>query len=118
MELLRLKAERLRGNRNWMWFDLRYGWKFMFIIYFPQFFFLIFSYAWAPIYRRYDPRYHLKFIPGEFTTDDWAEGTEDFVTWQPRKKPLTRRKYSDVVKLVYDGAEEPDYIPEQPLRYR
>ena len=39
-------------------------------------------------------------------------GIGDHVTWQPRKKPLTRRKYSDMVKIVYDGNEEPDYIPE------
>ncbi len=35
LEMLRLRAVRLRGNRNWMWFDIRYGWKFMYIIYFP-----------------------------------------------------------------------------------
>jgi len=43
---------------------------------------------------------------------------EPFVTYQQRKKPITRRKYSDAVKLIYNGEEEYDYVSEQPLRYR
>ena len=35
LELLRLKAVRLKSNRNWMWFDQRYGVKFIFIFYIP-----------------------------------------------------------------------------------
>ena len=31
MELLRMKAQRLKSNRNWMWFDIRYGTKFLYI---------------------------------------------------------------------------------------
>lgn len=90
----------------------------MYIIYFPQFLFFTFSYFWAPVFRRHDPRYHLKFTPGEFGGDPWAKGVDEVVTWQPRKKPMTRRKYSEMIKIVYDGQEEQDYIPEQPLRYR
>ena len=64
LELLRLKGLRVRSNRNWMWFDTRFGWKFLYIIYFPQFFFFTFSYFITPCWRRYDERYHLKFTPG------------------------------------------------------
>ena len=35
LEILRLKAVRLRSNRNWMWFDVRYGVKFLYIFYMP-----------------------------------------------------------------------------------
>ena len=35
LELLRLKSVRMKSNRNWMWFDLRYGTKFLFIFYLP-----------------------------------------------------------------------------------
>ena len=111
MELLRMKAQRLKSNRNWMWFDIRYGTKFLYIFYIPQLFFLTISYILTPVWRRLDERYHIRFADGEF--DDIDEN-EPFVTYQQRKKPLTRRKYSDSVKLVYDGQEEYDYVPEQP----
>ena len=57
----------------------------------------------------------MRFADGE--VDDIDEN-EPFVTYQLRKKPVTRRKYSDAVKLVYNGEEDYDYIPEQPQRYR
>ena len=115
MELLRMKAQRLKSNRNWMWFDIRYGTKFLYIFYMPQLFFVSGSYILTPVWRRMDERYHLRFADGEF---DDIEENEPFVTYQQRKKPLTRRKYSDAIKLVYDGQEEYDYISEQPQRYR
>ena len=115
MELLRLKAVRLKSNRNWMWFDMRYGVKFLYILYMPQLFYLVISYLLTPVWRRGDERYHLRFADGE---GDDIDEVEPFVTYQQRKKPLTRRKYSDSVKLIYGGEEEYDYIPEQPLRYR
>ena len=115
MELLRMKAQRLKSNRNWMWFDIRYGTKFLYILYMPQLFFLTVSYILTPVWRRMDERYHLRFADGEF---DDIEENEPFVTYQMRKKPLTRRKYSDAIKLVYDGQEEYDYVSEQPQRYR
>ena len=115
MELLRMKAVRLKSNRNWMWFDIRYGTKFLYIIYFPQLFFITLSYLLSPVWRRNDERYHLRFADGEF--DDISD-VEPFVTYQPRKKPLTRRKYADAIKLVYNQNEEFDYAPEQPQRYR
>ena len=31
---------------------------------------------------------------------------------------MTRRKYADAIKLVYEGKEDFDYAPEQPIRYR
>ena len=43
---------------------------------------------------------------------------EPFVTYQMRKKPMTRRRYADSIKLVYDNLEEYDYASEQPQRYR
>jgi len=92
-----------------MWFDIRYGTKFLYIFYIPQLFFLTISYILTPVWRRLDERYHIRFADGEF--DDIDEN-EPFVTYQQRKKPLTRRKYSDSVKLVYDGQEEYDYVPE------
>ena len=115
MELLRLKSVRLKSNRNWMWFDIRYGTKFLYIFYMPQLFFLVISYLLTPAYRRTDERYHLRFADGE---GDDIDEIEPFVTYQQRKKPLTRKKYSEAVKLIYKGEEEYDYISEQPLRYR
>ena len=100
LELLRLKAVRSRGNRNWMWFDVRYGTKFLYIFYMPQLFFVTVSYLLSPAWRRLDERYHLRYSEGEI--DDLDE-TEPFVTYQQRKKPVTRRKYSDTVKLIYNG---------------
>merc|ERR1712048_753456 len=115
MEILRLKAVRLKSNRNWMWFDIRFGSKFLYIFYIPQLFFLTGSYLLTPAFRRLDERYHLRYAEGEI--DDIDE-TEPFVTYQQRKKPTTRRKYSDAVKLIYNGTEEYDFIPDQPQRYR
>lgn len=115
MELLRKKSVQMKSNRNWMWFDVRYGTKFLYVFYMPQLFFLTASYILTPVWRRLDERYHIRFADGEF--DDIDEN-EPFITYQQRKKPLTRRKYSDAVKLVYDGQEEYDYVPEQPQRYR
>jgi hypothetical protein len=115
MELLRLKAARLKSNRNWMWFDVRYGYKFIYVIYIPQMCFAIFCYLLTPVWRRIDERYHLRYGDGE---EDDIEDVEPFVTYQPRKKPMTRRKYADSIKLVYEGKEELDYAPEQPMRYR
>ena len=115
LEILRLKAVRLKSNRNWMWFDVRYGSKFLYIFYFPQLFFLSGSYLLSPAWRKLDERYHLRYAEGE--TDELDE-TEPFVTYQPRKKPVTRRKYTDTIKLIYNGKEEYDFIPEQPQRYR
>ena len=82
----------------------------------PQLFFLTISALLAPAYRRQDERYHLRFADGEIGDD--MDETEAFVSYQQRKKPVTRRKYSDAVKLIYNGEEEYDFIPEQPLRYR
>ena len=98
-----------------MWFDIRYGQKFLYILYMPQLFFVVFSYVLTPVWRRLDERYHLRFADGE--TDD-VEDVEPFVTYDQRKKPITRRKYADAVKLIYGGEEEYDYVTEQPLRYR
>ena len=115
MELLRKRAQNLRSNRNWMWFDIRYGSKFMYMFYMPQLIYLTGFYILTPVWRRADERYHLRFADGEF--DDIDEN-EPFVVYQQRKKPMTRRKYSDAIKLVYDGKEDYDYISEQPQRYR
>ena len=111
LEILRLKAVRTKSNRNWMWFDVRYGTKFLYIFYMPQLFFITASYLLSPVWRRLDERYHLRYAEGEI--DDLDE-TEPFVTYQQRKKPVTRRKYADAVKLIYNGKEEYDFIPEQP----
>ena len=73
--------------------------------------FLTASYTLSPAWRRLDERYHLRFSEGE--VDDLDE-IEPFVTYQQRKKPTTRRRYADAVKLVYNGREEYDFIPEQP----
>lgn len=81
----------------------------------PQLFYVVVSYILVPAYRRLDERYHLRFSDGE---GDDIDETEPFVTYHERKKPLSRRKYTDVVKLIYKGEEEYDYVPEQPLRYR
>ena len=115
MELLRLKAFRMKGHRNWMWFDIRYGYKFMYMIYFPQLFFVTISYLLTPAWRRGDERYHIRFADGEF---DDIEEVEPFVKYQMRKKPYTRRKYADTIKIVYGGKEDYDYAQEQPQRYR
>ena len=115
LELLRLKAVRSRANRNWMWFDVRYGTKFLYIIYFPQLFFLTGSYLLSPAWRKLDERYALRYSEGEI---DELDETEPFVTYQQRKKPVTRRKYTDAIKLIYNGEEEYDFVPEQPQRYR
>mmetsp|Transcript_18439 Transcript_18439/g.31542 ORF Transcript_18439/g.31542 Transcript_18439/m.31542 type:complete len:151 (-) Transcript_18439:138-590(-) len=115
MELLRVKSVRLKSNRNWMWFDIRFGTKFLYMIYMPQLFFVTISYLLSPAWRRLDERYHLRFAEGE--TDD-IDDVEPFVTHDQRKKPMTRRKYADVVKIVYGGVEEYDYVTDQPMRYR
>ena len=73
------------------------------------------SYTLSPVWRRLDERYHLRFSEGE--VDDLDE-IEPFVTYQQRKKPVTRRRYADAIKLVYNGREEYDFVPEQPQRYR
>ena len=72
-------------------------------------------YLLSPVWRKLDERYNLRFAEGE--NDDSCEN-EQFVVYQQRKRPLTRRKYADAVKLCYDGKEQYDYITEQPLRYR
>jgi len=115
LELLRLKAVRMKSNRNWMWFDIRYGWKFIYFIYMPNFFFVTLSYVLSPAWRKLDERYALRFSDSE---GDEIDDIEPYVTYQMRKKPLTRRKYSETIKLVYNEKEEWDYIPEQPIRYR
>ena len=115
MELLRMRAQRLKSNRNWMWFDIRYGSKFLYAVYMPQFFFLTGSYILTPVWRRMDERYHIRFADGEI---DDVEENEPFITYQQRKRPYTRRKYADSIKIVYDGEEEYDYMSEQPQRYR
>ena len=73
------------------------------------------SYILTPVWRRQDERYHIRFADGEI---DDVEENEPFVTYQMRKKPLTRRKYADSIKLVYDNEEDYDYMSEQPQRYR
>ena len=102
---------RLKANRNWMWFDYRYGTKFLYIFYLPQLFFVSLSYLFTPVWRRLDERYALRYSEGEV---DELDEAEPFVTYQQRKKPITRRKYSDVVKLVYNGEEEYDFVTEMP----
>merc|ERR1712228_15867 len=115
LEILRLKAVRLKSNRNWMWFDIRFGAKFLYIVYIPQLFFVSGSYLLSPAFRRLDERYHLRYAEGEI---DELDEVEPFVTYQQRKKPITRRKYTDAVKLIYNGKEEYDYVTEMPQRYR
>ena len=78
MELLRLKSIRLKSNRNWMWFDIRYGTKFLYIFYMPQLFFLVVSYLLTPAWRRADERYHLRFADGE---GDDIDEIEPFVNY-------------------------------------
>jgi hypothetical protein len=115
MELLRMKAVRLKSNRNWMWFDVRYGVKFLYIFYMPMLFFVAGSYALTPAWRRGDERYMLRFNDVDV---DETDDTENYVDYMQRKKPMTRRKYSDSIKIVYNGEEDWDYVPEAPLRYR
>jgi hypothetical protein len=86
-----------------------------FMLYIPIFFFVTFSYVLTPAWRRLDERYHLRYGDGE---DDDIEDVEPFVTYQTRKKPYTRKKYADAIKIVYGDAEDFDYATEQPLRYR
>ena len=69
----------------------------------------------SPVWKRNDERYHIRFADGEF--DDISD-VEPFVTYQLRKKPMTRRKYADAIKIVYEDNEEYDYASEQPQRYR
>ena len=114
-ELLRLKAIRMKSNRNWMWFDVRFGAKFIQGLYLPLFFFVTISALLAPAWRKLDERYQLRFNEGDYEEMD---DNEQFVTFDQRKKPLTRRKYADTVKLVYSGREEYDMAPEAPMRYR
>ena len=78
LELLRIKSVRLKSNRNWMWFDIRYGSKFLYMFYIPQLFFVTGSYLLSPIWRRADERYHIRFADGE--VDD-IEDNEPFVTY-------------------------------------
>ena len=106
---MRLKAVRIKSNRNWMWFDMRFGSKFLYIFYMPQLFFLTGPYLLTPAFRRLDERYHLRYSEGE--VDEICE-TEPFVTYQQRKKPVTRRKYADAVKLIYNGEEQYDFVPD------
>ena len=82
LEILRLKAVRLKSNRNWMWFDVRYGTKFIYCFYVPScFLWFTLSYLLMPCYRRCDERYYLKYSSGEAETDEICE-TEPFVTYQ------------------------------------
>ena len=115
LDLLRLKSWRLKGNRNWHWFDIRYGSKFHLLVFLPLFFFVTASAALAPAWRKIDERYHLRYGDGE---DDDIEDVEHLVKYQSRKRPMTRRKYADAVKICYEGKEDLDYASEQPLRYR
>lgn len=87
----------------------------MYGIYIPQLFFVFFSYVLTPVWRRLDERYHLRYGQGE---EEDIEDLEPFVNYQQRKKPMTRRKYADAIKIVYDDEEDIDYATEQPMRYR
>ena len=78
IELLRVKSVRLKSNRNWMWFDVRYGTKFLYVVYMPQLFYVVVSYLLAPVWRKTDERYHLRFAEGE---GDDIDETEPFVTY-------------------------------------
>ena len=62
-----------------MWFDVRYGVKFLYIFYMPQLFFVSASYLLSPAYRKLDERYHLRYSEGEI---DELDETEPFVTYQ------------------------------------
>lgn len=103
MELLRFKARRVKNDKNFVWFDVRMGKKFLLMVFLPNFLFVTFMYALTPVWKKTDERYHLRYGDGE---NDEIEDIEPFVTYQMRKKPLTRKKYSDAVKLIYDGIEE------------
>ena len=81
----------------------------------PLFFFVTASAALSPAWRKIDERYHLRYGDGE---DDDIEDVEHLVKYQSRKRPMTRRKYADAVKICYEGKEDLDYASEQPLRYR
>ena len=48
-----------------MWFDVCYGTKFLYLIYMPQFFFVVVSYILSPAWRKLDERYDLRFSDGE-----------------------------------------------------
>ena len=63
----------------------------------------------TPVWRRLDERYHIRFSDSDF---DDIEDVEPFVTYQQRKRPMTRRKYADAIKLVYNGEEDYDYASE------
>jgi len=115
LELLRLKAVWLKSNGNWNWFDYKLGKKFTYMIYFPLFLFVGFFYVLTPVWRRLDERYHLRYGQGE---EEDIEDLEPFITYQQRKKPMTRKRFADAIKIVYDGREEIDYATEQPMRYR
>jgi hypothetical protein len=78
MELLRKRAQNLKSSRNWMWFDIRYGSKFLYMFYMPQLVYLTGFYILTPVWRRGDERYHLRFADGEF--DDIDEN-EPFVVY-------------------------------------
>ena len=105
----------MRKTRNWMWFDFMYGFKFLYYLYFPCLFFVSASMAISPVWRKLDERYALRYAEAEI---DAIDTIEPFVTYTQRKKPITRKKYSEAIKIVYNGQEEFDYIPEQPQRYR
>ena len=62
-----------------MWFDVRYGVKFLYIFYMPQLFFVSASYLLSPAYRKLDERYALRYAEGEI---DELDETEPFVTYQ------------------------------------
>ena len=115
LEMLRLKAWRMKGNRDWHHIDYRLGPRFHLMIQLPLFFLLTGSMLLAPAWRKIDERYFLRYGDGE---DDSVEEREKLVHYQSRKKPLTRRKFSNAVKIVYDDREDYDYIPLQPQRYR
>ena len=78
MELLMLRAVRLRSNSNWGWFNIRLGRKFHWFILMPQWFFVFFSYILTPVWRRTDERYHLRYGAGE---EEDIEDLEPFVTY-------------------------------------
>ena len=78
-------------------------------------FFVFFSYILTPVWRRLDERYHLRYGQGE---EEDIEDLEPFVTYQQWKKPMTRKKFADAIKIIYEDREEIDYATEQPMRYR
>ena len=62
-----------------MWFDVRFGSKFIYLVYLPQLVFCVILYILTPVWRRLDERYHLRYGQGE---DDDIEDIEPFVTYQ------------------------------------